>query len=283
MLMWYFVARISNIFDLNLGHVRFDKYDAVYCAQCLMALNKQAVSFIDATVAKEICGIALKRREHYFSFDVTTYREWMRQSDVWLKPGDMDGQSDGDNTDDGDDGEDHVFTFSPRFHSKTAKSENVNDEHNDIHSSKEDNTTDICTESKGCFHPNQVSFDDSVSSGAGSGCMCDTGVSENEPDNTTDCPSIPIQKTHDTLSRCKSKCKRVKTSENVKTKKAGTVLPLSGILDHRDFRRSPVSLGHCSLFGEGAAVYHSDEQRTSICEACYTRLLREWNRGEGVV
>ncbi len=102
-------------------------------------------------------------------------------------------------------GKDHVFTFSPRFHPKTAKSENVNDEHNGVHSSKEDNNIDIYTDITGCFHPNQVSFSDSVSSGAGSGCMCDTGVSENEPDNTTDCPLIPIQETQVPPFRCESK------------------------------------------------------------------------------
>ncbi len=152
-----------------------------------------------------LAGMEIKRREKYFTFDATTYREWMRQSDVWLKPGDMDGHSDGDNTDDGDNREDHVFTFSPRFHPKTVKSENVNYEHNDVHSSKEDNNIDICTDITGCFHPNQVSFSDSVSSGAGSGCMDDIGVSENEPDNTTYCPLIPIQETQVPPFRCESK------------------------------------------------------------------------------
>ncbi len=62
----------------------------------------------------------------------------------------------------------------------------------------------------------------------------------------------------------------------------GTTPPLPGILDHRDFRRSSVSLGHCTLCGDGAAVYHSDSQRASVCEPCYARLVREWNLGEGV-
>ena len=60
----------------------------------------------------------------------------------------------------------------------------------------------------------------------------------------------------------------------------GTSLP--GILDHRDFQHSSVSLGHCTLCGDGAAVYHSDELLASVCERCYTRLVREWNLGEGV-
>ncbi|MDE4908518.1 hypothetical protein L0665_07850 [Methanogenium marinum] len=63
----------------------------------------------------------------------------------------------------------------------------------------------------------------------------------------------------------------------------GIVNPLPGILDHRDFERSTVILGHCHLCGEGAAVYHSEEHRASICEACYSWPVREWNRSEGVV
>ncbi|NLO77809.1 MAG: hypothetical protein GX097_04860 [Methanomicrobiales archaeon] len=62
----------------------------------------------------------------------------------------------------------------------------------------------------------------------------------------------------------------------------GTVLPLPGILDHMSFRRSPVTLGSCDVCGKGGAVYHSDEQRSSVCEGCYARLVREWNRAKGV-
>jgi len=118
-----------------------------------------------------------------------------------------------------------------------AKNENVNGAHNDVHYPKEDSNIDICTDSKGCFHHIPVSFDTSVSPVAGSGCMYDTGVDENEPDKTTDNPVIPKQTTHHHLFGCKSKCKQMKTDENMKTKKAGPTPPLPGILDHRDFWR----------------------------------------------
>lgn len=68
----------------------------------------------------------------------------------------------------------------------------------------------------------------------------------------------------------------------VRRGKAGSTLPLPGILDHRNFRRSKCSLGHCDLCGDKAAVYHSDKERVSVCEGCYARLVREWNWGEGV-
>ncbi|GAB7016678.1 hypothetical protein [Methanogenium cariaci] len=160
-----------------------------------------AVSLIDATVAEVLGGMEIKRREKYFSFDAAIYREWMRQSDVWLEP-DTDGNSDDENGDDGgdggdgndgndgndrNDGGDDVFTCSPRFHPNPAISEDIKNEHNSVHSRKGDNSIDICTDSEGCFHSHRVSFNHAVSSVAGSGRMGDTGASENEPNKTADC------------------------------------------------------------------------------------------------
>jgi len=61
----------------------------------------------------------------------------------------------------------------------------------------------------------------------------------------------------------------------------GKMLPLPGILDHREFTRATVQLGRCRICGEGKAVYQSKDLRTCICEACYARLVREWNAGMG--
>ncbi len=65
-------------------------------------------------------------------------------------------------------------------------------------------------------------------------------------------------------------------------KRPGKVQPLPGILDHRTFERARGDLGQCDVCGAGKAVYRSDEAQTGICEGCYARLMREWNRGEGV-
>ncbi len=65
-------------------------------------------------------------------------------------------------------------------------------------------------------------------------------------------------------------------------KKPGTVKPLPGLLDHRTFERASVELGRCTVCDTGKAVYRSREARASICQGCYARLVREWNRGEGV-
>ncbi len=65
-------------------------------------------------------------------------------------------------------------------------------------------------------------------------------------------------------------------------KKPGTVKPLPGLLDHRTFERARVDLGRCTICDAGKAVYRSREAQASICQGCYARLVREWNRGEGV-
>ena len=66
--------------------------------------------------------------------------------------------------------------------------------------------------------------------------------------------------------------------------KRGSVLqePLLGVLDHRTFARVKVELGRCDVCGEKKAVYRSREAQAKVCEGCYARLVREWNRGEGV-
>jgi hypothetical protein len=60
------------------------------------------------------------------------------------------------------------------------------------------------------------------------------------------------------------------------------VQPLPGVLDHRGFERVKTEMGRCDLCGAAKAVYRSREARTNICEGCYARLVRDWNREEGV-
>ena len=57
---------------------------------------------------------------------------------------------------------------------------------------------------------------------------------------------------------------------------------LSGVLDHREFSRVRVEIGRCDVCGAGKAVYHSREALTKLCEGCYARLVREWNKEGGV-
>jgi len=43
-----------------------------------------------------------------------------------------------------------------------------------------------------------------------------------------------------------------------------------------------VEIGRCDVCGERKAVYRSGEAQAKVCEGCYARLVREWNRGAGV-
>ena len=87
--------------------------------------------------------------------------------------------------------------------------------------------------------------------------------------------------------------KEVQTVVNVANPKGDTavpgtlrpppVRPLPGVLDHRTFERIGVDVGRCSICNAGKAVYRSREAQATICEGCYVRLVREWNREMGVV
>ncbi|WP_246589331.1 hypothetical protein [Methanofollis formosanus] len=63
---------------------------------------------------------------------------------------------------------------------------------------------------------------------------------------------------------------------------ANKVLPLPGVLDHREFTRVKSDLGRCDVCDGGRAVHRSGDGRVVLCEGCYARLVRAWNRGKGV-
>ncbi|KAF1078039.1 hypothetical protein MKMG_01014 [Methanogenium sp. MK-MG] len=233
-----------------------------------------AVSLIDATVAEEICGIALKRRDHYFFFDREVYREWMEKADVWIGDSDYEEEDYSDPDD---------FTPSPGLHPRSETDGPSKKNRIDNHSSKELQYRDICTDRERLFHEGGASFTRADTGGGRDLSIYDSGMSEDESqDGERTPPLTSIGKNRD-ISGYPHKSKPKKTGEEVKINRGeGHTPPLPGILDHRDFRRSRVSLGHCTLCNEGPAVYHSREQRASVCETCYARLVREANRGEGV-
>jgi len=120
------------------------------------------------------------------------------------------------------------------------------------------------------------------------GAVCDPGASATLPGKTAQQTQTYDCTPQKRDSWCKIRCKEDKTGATVqrspeKPPSPGATLPLPGVLDHRHFRRETVSLGRCGCCGEGTAVYHSGDYLMNICEACYARLVREWNRGEGVV
>ncbi len=234
-----------------------------------------AVSFIDATVAEEICGIALKRREHYFSFDHEMYREWMEKADVWIEEPDEEGRDKSDPDD---------STPSTGLHPENRNPEAIGKVHIGEYSSKELKYIEKCTGNKGSLHdPGRTHSMPCTNSEVGLG-LCESGRCVNEEVNSTRMLQSPVHDSGANIFGYTHGNEAKKPVTNVKTNRhQGTELPLPGILDHRDFQRSSVSLGHCTLCGDGAAMYHSKSQRASVCEKCYARLVREWNKSEGVV
>ncbi|WFN33442.1 hypothetical protein L1S32_06160 [Methanogenium sp. S4BF] len=243
-----------------------------------------AISLIDATVAEEFCGVEGRQRKHYFSFDLVQYRKWSAQADVWLEEDgndDRNGNGPDGSGKTGDTGD--GCTFAAALHTKTKDIAKRNKGRFVHHIPKKDNVIERCTESTRTLHTLQGSYSNPDSASGGNDGVCDPCSIAKRSGNP------PIRGSNEDSGHnsqdylCKPDCKAMQSHAPMqKTAEQGATLPLPGILDHRDFHHSSVSLGHCTLCGDGAAVYHSDELLASVCERCYARLVREWNLGEGV-
>ncbi|WP_067073145.1 hypothetical protein [Methanoculleus horonobensis] len=271
-----------------------------------------AVSYIDATVTGEMLGVGetVRRREHYFSFDLEVYRAWSGGATVWL--------------DDDPDGGSQGFTSSPGFHQNSGESVNEDPGHNGGDCSLGEVCTEMCIDKSNKLHP--LPGTESLPAGAGdpSSGLCDIGSGEKIPAIPEENRPIRERAPPEGFLVCKSGCDGVKTGVIVqpsdyiplpvekdepchvcgrrptssvrrggggeylcydclkKGKRPGKVQPLPGVLDHRTFARAKVELGRCDVCGAGKAVYRSREAQAKVCEGCYARLVREWNTGEGV-
>ena len=122
------------------------------------------------------------------------------------------------------------------------------------------------------------------------GCNAGAKVQTTAPVNPADYIALPVEKDepcHACGRRPTSSIKRGGEKKYLcydclKAAKRSRVQPLPGVLDHRTFTRTKVELGRCDICGEKRAVYRSREGRTSICDQCYARLVREWNGRAGV-
>jgi len=128
------------------------------------------------------------------------------------------------------------------------------------------------------------------SPGCNVGCNAGAKVQTTPPVNPADYIPLPVEKDepcHACGRRPTSSIKRGGEKKYLcydclKAAKRSRVQPLPGVLDHRTFSRTKVELGRCDICGEKRAVYRSREGRTSICDQCYARLVREWNGRAGV-
>ena len=152
-----------------------------------------------------------------------------------------------------------------------------------MYSSKKVQYNEICTDSKRSLHVFGETHsipDGGDDSGRG---FCESEMGANKESIYKCNEQLAFRDRKHDLFSSKAEKKAKITDEKMQTNRSkGIVNPLPGILDHRDFERSSVSLGHCTICGKGPAVYQSKVQRASICDTCYARLVREWNLSEGV-
>jgi len=247
---------------------------------CQGILDKcPAVSYMDATVAGELYGVEVKRREHYFSFDPVLFRTWARNAEIWLE------EETGDPEDEQDDGGDihqgvgdpDVCTFAAVYSGVVNKIANEGSDYSDENGSLTERCTENTREDDHDLH--QCS---GAQNGPGDGMDCCSGFcvpgsDANVPRNEDVRGQLVKQKEGERSSVIASGNKRLQTSKSNRG-----VHPLPGLLDHREFVRVTVDLGRCDICKVERVMYQCKEKQVNVCEQCYARMVREGNEREGV-
>jgi len=269
-----------------------------------------AISLYDATVTEGgDYGVTVRRREQYFTFDREVYRAWSNGASVWLD----------DDPDDGSDGSMFQQNGSNCCQQENGRSEggsgkDVQDpdidrsmyvyvQHNMRTESMDSRTSG---DSRGACVFRTAAQDlensehnagkmDPASNAAtliGSSCCqrAATVLPVLPPINPADYIPLPVAKNEPCHICGRRPTSSVKRGGGAylcyeclkKAKQPGKVQPLPGVLDHRTFSRTKVELGRCDVCGEKRAVYRSREAQAKVCDACYARLVREWNGRAGV-
>ena len=171
-----------------------------------------AVSYIDATVSGDMNGYAVRRREHYFSFDLEAYRAWSAQTTVWLE----DDPGGPDDTSGGSGGPD-VCTSTPGLHTDPACGANEKSPQDADSSSIREICTEISTDKDGSLH--HLPGTESPVSGSGSPSPGAREISScvNIPEICKDTDPIANLPPSRGFSECKIECEDVQTSVNVQT------------------------------------------------------------------
>ena len=270
-----------------------------------------AISLYDASVTEDGgAGITVRRREQFFTFDNEVYRAWSGGTFVWLDDDpDVDSndsrfqQSDssccqrenarkGDHSKDAPQHED----IHPYDHTHVQQNEGTESTHeatrsddggarvSDVAVTQHENVPD---------HEQNRETSQVLRPLIDSTCCqrAETCCHSPPPVNPRDSIALPVAKDepcHVCGRRPTSSVKRGGGGEYLcydcltKAKRPAKVQPLPGVLDHRTFERVKTELGRCDVCGAKKAIYRSREVQTNICDQCYARLVREWNRGEGV-
>jgi len=133
-----------------------------------------------------------------------------------------------------------------------------------------------------CLHSIQEAHGASVHEACGSGCTCVSNHSVKETVNPYSGTRLSNQLHNPLLHVNTGSCKPVNAGAKVPSR-PGKIIPITGLLDHQDFTRTSVQLGRCGTCDQGAAAYRCTEKQGNICEGCYSRLIREWNKEHGIV
>jgi len=244
-----------------------------------------AVSYIDATVARDLYGVEVKHREHYFTFDPVLYKTWSARSQIWLEDEvqSSDHRNDGSNNKGPDDnnGPDNLCNFATGLQPVVEKIECA------VHgpgpaiatcNTTIDTSLDL---SLHLFTETRSTSEDQVSAVTDDGVV--PGVCDPVQNAKITCKPQLLSHPGNGASDIgqlvyNSGCKDMKRCGKVEN-----VIPLPGLLDHREFVRiGGVPWSKCDICHEGAAVFRCKEKHMGICEGCFTKLVREWNEGNGV-
>jgi hypothetical protein len=237
-----------------------------------------AISFIDATVAEELFGVSLKRREHYFSFDAEMYRSWSAKAQIWLeeKRDARDEQDHGDERDDPD-----SSTFSLGFHHEKEQIANESGAESGLQFSNEERSREMHIQDHVSLHTIPGTHSTANCSANGPACVCISAGSANHREELLSAPQSRNQRQAALVEECTPPCKPGQTNAR-QSSRPGKTIPLPGLLDHREFTRTSIQLGRCDICDHGAAVYRCVQKQVNICEGCYSRLVRGWNQNNGI-
>jgi len=270
-----------------------------------------AISLYDATVTEGgEYGVTVRRREQYFTFDGEAYRAWSNGASVWLDDDPDVGsngsrlQQNGSRCCQQEIGQNGEGSGKGAQDIKRDRSMYVHVQQNKRTESTDDETPGggrgACVFHTAANDPedptNRSGNTDPVSEAAAlNGSTCCQHAADvlptSPPINPADYIALPVEKNqpcHICGRRPTSSVKRGGGNRYLcydclsKAKRPGKVCPLPGTLDHRTFERVKVEIGRCDICGERKAVYRSGEAQAKVCEGCYARLVREWNRGKGV-
>ncbi|MCT8338227.1 hypothetical protein FKB36_12200 [Methanoculleus sp. Afa-1] len=267
-----------------------------------------AISLYDATVTEDGgCGVTVRRREQYFTFDIEVYRAWSSGATVWLDDG-----PDDDSNDSRFQQNDSNCCHRDEGQNEEGSVKDVQDPDRDrsmyVHVQQNEKTESAGEKTRGDGGGASVSriaviqnenftycgskeehasiiapLDDSTC------CQrAEIRCHSSPPVNPANYIPLPVAKDEPCHVCGRRPTSSVKRGGGAylcydclkRAKRPAKVQPLPGVLDHQAFARVKVELGRCDVCRTGKAVYRSRE--ANICEGCYARLVREWNGREGV-